>query len=850
MRSIDAPRLNGRATQPVTVGDAWGAGERVARPVRGLRPVVRGTSLWLAVDKLTVHGVTYGPLRSRPGASDGWDPAVVRRDFAAMVAHGANAVRTYTVPPAWMLDEALEAGLFVLVGVPWEQHIDFLGEHRAQLIADAVRTAARGCAGHPALLAIAVGNEIPAGVVRWLGRRRVEQFLGRLCRIVHEEDPEALVTYVNYPSTEYLRLPAADLLAANVYLERGESFRRYLARLQNLADDRPLLLAEIGLDSARNGDGPQAELLTDQVGAVLTAGAAGSFVFAWTDEWERGGAEISGWAFGITTRAREPRDALARLSALWSSPVPEPPARSPKISVVVCTYNGAATLDDCLQGIARLRYPNHEVLVVDDGSTDGSAALARKHGVRVISTPNRGLSSARNTGAAHTDGDVIAYIDDDATPDPDWLTYLARGFEQSEVTGAGGPNVLPPGSGSVATCVANAPGGPTHVLLNDTDAEHLPGCNLAVRRSAFDAIGGFDERFRVAGDDVDLCWRLLDAGGRLAFCPGAVVEHRRRDSVRGYLRQQRGYGRAEALLERKWPERYSASGQIDWAGRLYGNGSAQHRGGWRWRVYYGSWGSASFQSLYGPRSGLLQSVPLMPEWWLLIGALSAVSVAGLWVRPLLVALPLLIAATGAMVLDAALGATRARLPDQMSRRRRLRLRALTAMLYLLQPQARLAGRLGTGLSPWRRLGPRGADFPRARRWVRVCPVWRDPLDRVRALSWAIENEGAVVRSGGDWDRFDAGVRSGMFGGVRVLSLVEEHGHGQQVLRVRCRPHFSGVLISMLIAVAVFAAVLLVSGQTAIAAALLAPLGLLAVRGGVESGRATRAVGRAIEGLSE
>src|SRR5919204_1048010 len=110
---------------------------------------------------------------------------------------------------------------------------------------------------------------------------------------------------------------------------------------------------------------------------------------------------------------------------------------------------------------------------------------------------------------------------------------------------------------------------------------------------------------------------------------------RRRSTVRGYLRQQSGYGAAEALLERKWPEKYTPAGHVAWRGRLYGNGAAQHRGGWRWRVYYGGWGTAFYQSLYGPRSGLLESLPLMPEWYLAILVLALVSAAGAIWRPLL-----------------------------------------------------------------------------------------------------------------------------------------------------------------------------------------------------------------------
>src|SRR6202035_5087187 len=189
-------------------------------------------------------------------------------------------------------------------------------------------------------------------------------------------------------------------------------------------------------------------------------------------------------------------------------------------------------------------------------------------------------------------GEIVAYLDDDAIPDADWLTHLAAAFHSGEYAAAGGPNILPEDSGQVAECVANAPGGPTHVLVSDSEAEHIPGCNMAIRKAALEEIGGFDPQFRAAGDDVDVCWRLLDTGRRIAFSPGAVVHHHRRSSVSGYLRQQRAYGKAEALLERKHPDKYSATGHVDWAGQLYGNGAAQHRGGWRWRVYYGGWGTA------------------------------------------------------------------------------------------------------------------------------------------------------------------------------------------------------------------------------------------------------------------
>ena len=138
--------------------------------------------------------------------------------------------------------------------------------------------------------------------------------------------------------------------------------------------------------------------------------------------------------------------------------------------------------------------------------------------------------------------------------------------------GIGGPNIAPPGDGVIADCVANAPGGPVHVLLSDEVAEHIPGCNMAFRREQLMAIGGFDPRFRVAGDDVDLCWRLQERGWTLGFAPTAVVWHHRRNSITAYLKQQYSYAKAEALLAEKWPGKYNGVGHVMWQGRLYGKG--------------------------------------------------------------------------------------------------------------------------------------------------------------------------------------------------------------------------------------------------------------------------------------
>ncbi|MDF2760315.1 MAG: glycosyl transferase, family 2, partial [Thermomicrobiales bacterium] len=567
-----------------------------AAPVVDLeRPCIGGKFLFTGGEKFWVRGVTYGTFRSGQSGAD-YDRCAVEHDFAQMAKHHINAVRIYTVPPRWLLDAACRHRLRVMVGLPWEQHVAFLDDQqRARSIEERVRMA--------------------ASIVRWHGARRVERFLERLYRVVKAEDPGALVTYVNYPSTEYLQLDFVDIVCFNVYLESAEHLVPYLARLQNLAGDRPLLLAEVGLDSRRHGEAAQAAALSWQVRTTFASGCAGAFVFAWTDEWHRGGFDIDDWEFGLTTRDRQPKPALAAIRDAYA----EAPFRRdllwPRVSVVVCSYNGARTIRDTLEGLRHLDYPNFEVIVVDDGSTDATAMIADEYDIRLIRTENRGLSSARNTGLVAATGEIVAYTDDDARPDPHWLTYLAATFLTTEHAAIGGPNIAPPGDGPIAACVANAPGGPVHVLLTDQVAEHIPGCNMAFRKDQLAAVGGFDPRFRVAGDDVDICWRIQKKGWTIGFSPGAMVWHHRRNSVRTYWRQQQGYGRAEALLEAKWPEQYNAAGHLNRAGRLYGQGWTRALGSRRSRIYAGTWGSAPFQSVYQPAPRLLVTLPLMPEWY-------------------------------------------------------------------------------------------------------------------------------------------------------------------------------------------------------------------------------------------
>jgi GT2 family glycosyltransferase len=759
------------------------------------RPRTAGKFLFSGEEKFWIRGVTYGTFAADAQGREDHHPEVVKRDFSLMVANGINAIRTYTVPPKWFLDTALRYGLRVFIGLPWEQHIAFLNEKgRAQAIEARLCAAVRTCTGHPAILAYAIGNEIPASIVRWHGRRRTERFLERLYRAAKHEDPTALFTYVNYPSTEYLQLPFLDFVCFNVYLESQGSLEAYLARLHNIAGDRPLVMGEIGLDSRRHGKFVQAHTLDWQVRTTFAAGCAGAFVFAWTDEWYRGGTAIEDWDFGLTERNRDPKPSMASVRDAFAE-VPFGKDRQwPVISVIVCSYNGARTIRTCLENLLKMEYPNFEVILINDGSTDATRTIAEQYGIRVISTENCGLSSARNTGLAAARGEIVAYTDDDAYPDRHWLTYLAHTFTTTSYVGVGGPNIPPPGDGIIADCVANAPGGAMHVLLSDREAEHIPGCNMAFRKAALQNIGGFDPQFRSAGDDVDICWRFQQNGCKIGFNAAAMVWHHRRNSLLGYLKQQLGYGRAEAMLEKKWPENYNRLGHVRWQGRIYGKGLMPVFG-LPGRIYQGTWGSAPFQVLDEPAPGLLRSLPLMPEWFLLTVALGIISVLGLLWKPLLIALPLFGLTAGLPILQAMQGASRACFSSHTySRTELIKRLGLTALLHFLQPLARLRGRLRDGLTPWRWRGNAVIIFPRSRTLAIWSERWQSSWTRLQCLEARLQRYGVVVLRGGPFDRWDLEVRTGMFGGIRLLTMIEEHGTGKQVFRVRIWPHSPGRVV--------------------------------------------------------
>ena len=761
---------------------------RVDTDERGTRPCASGKFLFRGAEKLFLRGVSYGPFAVASHGDQFPERDMVRRDFALMRDLGANCFRTFTPPPEWLLDLAEEYDLGVLVGLPWAQHVCFLDDPGvADDIRKQVAAGVDACKQHPAVFAFLIGNEIPPDVVRWHQPERVRAFLRELFDIVKRIVPDVLVSYANFPTTEYLDLDFLDFVSFNVYLHRERDFRRYLSRLQNLAKDKPLVLTEFGIDSIREGTTEQAQILSWQVRAAYESGVAGTVIFSWTDDWFTGGFQMDDWAFGLVDRERHKKPSYQAVQKLYSGQLPPPLERSPRVSVVICAFNAERTMDACLASLRTLRYPNYEVIVVNDGSTDRTLEISQRYPeVRIFSQENKGLSVARNVGYENATGEIVAYTDSDCVVDPDWLTYLTYKFAHSGFVAVGGPNLPPPEDSRTAACVAASPGGPAHVLIDDEVAEHIPGCNMAFLKTALQEIGGFDPIHRAAGDDVDLCWRLQNHGHAIGFSPAAMVWHFRRNTIKAYLKQQMGYGKAEAQLYFKHPFRFNMLGQSQWIGRIYGD-LGMSLFSRRPIIYHGVFGRGLFQTLYEPSSSLLSYLPFTLEWnvlslVLLIGAL----IAGRY--EFLASIPLLVA-----VVWAAARAWRAKVDTRYDGlRSRLLITALIYLGPLLRSLQRYLNRIQAATNVARIQFDEPGQRPRIE-WFKgqfFLSYWSDrgfeKENLLHALMEFLLPRKYLIAIDQGWDDRDVTVYRGVWSKADVKVAVENHGGSKRFFRIRCR----------------------------------------------------------------
>jgi len=235
-----------------------------------------------------------------------------------------------------------------------------------------------------------------------------------------------------------------------------------------------------------------------------------------------------------------------------------------EISVVIPCLNGAATLGRCLEALAAQTLAPREIIVADNGSSDGSQAIVQRWmmeselPLRLIEVPQRGAAAARNAAVREADSAWIAFTDSDCMPEPAWLaTGAALLAENGDIAALAGP-----AWGTLEGDLAARMLGLTSLSVGidarrfsdagDTGTQGFAAANLWVRRQALLDAGGFDETLAVAGEDIDLCARLYAAGGRLLYAPELKVRHIHPSGMAGMWRKMVQYGRAHPMLAARY----------------------------------------------------------------------------------------------------------------------------------------------------------------------------------------------------------------------------------------------------------------------------------------------------------
>lgn len=213
------------------------------------------------------------------------------------------------------------------------------------------------------------------------------------------------------------------------------------------------------------------------------------------------------------------------------------------VSVVIPVYNAAGTIRQTIEAVQQQHCRAHEIIVVDDGSTDATASVLQSFGaqIRYVRQSNQGPAAARNCGVRAATGEFIAFTDSDCLPQPDWLCQLLRGFTADQIAGVGGL-IRHATQGLIGEYVDVAG------FLNPRPGAHneipyLITANACFRRAALLQAGLFDERFRKpGGEEPELCLRLKTLGYEFRRADKALVLHHHRQTVASLLKTLANYG--------------------------------------------------------------------------------------------------------------------------------------------------------------------------------------------------------------------------------------------------------------------------------------------------------------------
>ncbi len=669
---------------------------------------------------------------------------------------------------------------------------------------------------HPALVGYLIDCPVSQDKLRVVGLENVRARLRIVLKTIKSHAPNAMVAIKLRPETRALSLLEEDFLFGAIPALKPVEIRDFVIALHNVAEARPVVIefadASPGQDEA--------------VAVAFGTGAAGVVAppvpAPVTHDW-------------LGVRMLRASDLMPFVTL--NGTCPPRPAKMPMVSVVICAYNAERTMRPCLESLRKLDYPNFEVVIVDDGSRDRTAEISADFPqFRLIRQSNKGLSYARNVGLHAARGEIIAYTDSDCVVDPHWLMLMVRSMMENNFDGCGGPNYAPHEDGWIEASCAASPGAPCHVLVAEDRAEHLAGCNMVFTKAALLKVGGFDPQFTNAGDDVDICWRLLDLGMKLGFAPAAFVWHFRRNTIKAYYCQQRGYGRAEAMLYPLYSARFNVMGQIAWRGTIPGI-ARTIPGGNRKRVLWKT-ATASAQTLFDPGLTLPMVLPQTLAWTVLS---SIALLASLAIGCSLLPAAAMLALGPIWALYYAWHAPLEKFHDS------LKARLLIAYLAYTGPMVRAITRYKTrakgitGRNPAEGIRQRpsvnwlGRSI-RLEYWNEEY-VTRDALLDRMLKRFTRTGQAAVVDSG--WNDYDLELRPNPLTRIEIKTADEEHGGMKLKNHVLARIRLTRITKIALVAVAVVATTAAVAGMPEVAlgmAGLLIAGAILAANEMIAAGR--------------
>ncbi len=239
-----------------------------------------------------------------------------------------------------------------------------------------------------------------------------------------------------------------------------------------------------------------------------------------------------------------------------------------EISVVIAVRNEVTHIKECVQSVLNQDYKKtYEVIIVDGMSTDGTyellEKLTKKNKFILLRNPKFNAAAGRNIGIENSKGNFIAFIDGDAVASKDWLSQIENVFgRKNDVVGVGGPDMLPKDSTDKARRIGQVMTSPLarggrfnpstqHSLSGEEKyVDHIPTCNLCLKREIFDKVGMFDEGF-VKGQDLELNYRIVNAGYKLLYSPKIKVIHHRKNHIRDFARQIYKWAKAKVAIIKK-----------------------------------------------------------------------------------------------------------------------------------------------------------------------------------------------------------------------------------------------------------------------------------------------------------